>query len=136
MVEHVVTATEDNARFQDRPFEFGRPDDFLRGPLRLVVGGAAIRSRPQEAEERYASYAGLFRGTNRVPRTLDVHRAVRLATQLPVDPGAMGHRVAPSKRPPQRLFIAEPCRDQGHTSRARDPFGPWTSIDAAGDGDN
>src|SRR6267143_1320046 len=106
MVEHVVTPTEDHARFQYGPFEFRRPDDFLRCPLRLVIRGAAIRSSTQKAQERYPSDR-LLGGMNHVPRPFNVHRLVRLATKLSIDSGAMGHCVAAGKRALQSTDVGK-----------------------------
>src|SRR5438309_8055685 len=107
MVEHVVTATEYHARFQYGPFEFGGPDDFLRCPLRLVIRGAAIRSSTQKAKERKPLYPHLLGCTNHVPRTVNVHCLVRLATKLSIDSGAMGHCVAAGKRALQSRAIGQ-----------------------------
>src|SRR4029077_2079767 len=133
VIEHVVATTEDHAWFQDRPFQRGRPDDFLRCPFRLVICGAAIRSSTQKAEERDASYPRLLSRMNHVPRTVNVHHVVRLATKFSVDAGTMGHRVAACKRPTQSLFIDKPRCDQAHTFCAQHTLRPWTAIDSAGD---
>jgi hypothetical protein len=136
MVKHVVTATEDHAWFQNGPFEFGRPDDFLRRPLRLVIGGAAIRTSAQKAKERYPWYPRLLGCMNHVPRTDNVHRLVRLATKLPIDSGAMGHGVAARKRALQSSDIGKPCAEQSHASRSENFSRPGTAINAAGNNDD
>jgi hypothetical protein len=136
MVEQVVAATEDHAWLQYRRFQFGRSDDFLSCPLRLVVGGSTIRSSTEKAQESYPPDTRAFSSVNDIPRTVHMDGSIRLSTELSVDPGAVSHRVASSKRLRHSAFIGKPCRDQPNALRSENLSRPRTAIEAAGNDDN
>ncbi len=136
MVEQVVAATEDHAWLQYRRFQFGRSDDFLSCPLRLVVGGSTIRSSTEKAQETYPPDTRAFSSVNDIPRTVHMDGSIRLPTELSVDPGAVSHRVASSKRLRHSAFIGKPCRDQPNALRSENLSRPRTAIEAAGNDDN
>jgi hypothetical protein len=136
MVEQVVAATEDHAWLQYHRFQFGPSDDFLGCPLRLVVGGSAIRSSTEKAQESYPPDTRAFSSVNDIPRTVHMDGTIRLPTELSVDPGAVSHRVASSKRLLQSVFIGKRCGDQPHASGSHNLSRPRTPIDTAGNDDN
>src|SRR6478735_1392805 len=91
-------------------------DQFLSGPLRLVVGGAAVRPSPQEADHDDASDSRPARSLHDRPRAVDVDALKALVADLPVDPGAVGDDLAAGERLCQRIHVVDvdtgPARDQ------------------------
>jgi len=107
VVDHVIAGAVDHPGLQDRVRQSGAADDLLGLPLRLVVAGAAVGTGAEEAHHDEASDTGAAGGFDDGGRPLHVHAAEGLVADLPVDPGAVGHGVAPDERCGQRIDVRD-----------------------------
>lgn len=105
VIEHVVAAAIDDPGLENRVLQTRRSNDFLGRVLGLVIAGAAFRSCPQEAQEQDPPNACRLGRLDNMSSAINVDGAIRLAAQLPVDPGAMRDGITSCKRRGQRREI-------------------------------
>lgn len=94
MVEHVIAAAVDHACLKDCVVQSGGADDFFGGPLRFVVGRAAIGTRAEEAEQHDFSDACAARGFHYTARGCNVNALVGLRADLAIDSSTVRHRAS------------------------------------------
>ena len=97
VVEHVIALAIDDAAFEHRVIESAATHNFLGGPLRFVIGRAALRARAKEADQNNFPGARLERGLHHVARALDVDAVKGLRAHFAIDTGAMCNGVAAGK---------------------------------------
>src|SRR5437660_6021865 len=102
----MVAASVDDAGFQDGVVQARGPYDLLGAPLGFVIAGSAVRPRAQEAHQRDLLYACPTRCIHDCLRAGNMDLGICLFSNLTIDPGAMGHRLAAFESAGQFFFIA------------------------------
>ncbi|BCW37921.1 hypothetical protein StoSoilA2_39770 [Arthrobacter sp. StoSoilA2] len=90
----------------------GPPDEFLGGPLRLVVGRSTVRPGPEEAQHNYPLHTRSSGGLNHSPGTVDVYAIEGLVSDLSIDTGTVHHDLTPGecRRQASASSICTPVR--------------------------
>src|SRR5437667_5554594 len=97
MIEHVIASAINHACFEDGVIETGAANNLFGRPFRLMVPGATIRTRTQEAHERYLLHPRSASCADHVPSSFNMHATIRLTPDFTVDAGAVRDRIAPLK---------------------------------------
>src|ERR1017187_4934941 len=97
VIQHVIANPIDHAAFQYRVVQPRGANDLFSSPLRLMIAGAATRSRTQKTPQCDFLHPRASRRVHDTTCSFDMDLLISLLPNLTIDSGAMRDRIASAK---------------------------------------